>query len=277
MCKKTLKVQDESSAFRNVQNAYKEFETLCMVSHPGICRAIGMNTAEPIDGSESVNEDDDDNESATTISIYLEFLSRSLKEIIDKKLADNTLKVRIVVEIAHAINFIHRRGMIHRDIKVENIMLNSCFEAKLVDFGLVRIEEFFSGQDFVTTSLTKGIGTLAYMSPEMASEEEYSNKTDVYSFGIVLHYIFTGGLPAYSMKDKMLGKQIPLPSASSSVSEFCIDLISKCTSSKPDSRPSFEEILEDIRAHSYGLASEIDKSLIRRRDSELSFYESIKT
>ena len=161
----------------------------------------------------------------------------------------------------------------HRDLKLENIVMNSVFDSKIIDIGLVHASEMSA----TSTSLTNGIGTLAYMSPEMASEEEYSNKTDVYSFGIVLHYIFTGGLPAYSMKDKMLGKQIPLPSASSSVSEFCIDLISKCTSSKPDSRPSFEEILEDIRAHSYGLASEIDKSLIRRRDSELSFYESIKT
>ncbi|KAK8839917.1 hypothetical protein M9Y10_031631 [Tritrichomonas musculus] len=92
--------------------------------------------------------------------------------------------------------------MIHRDIKIENIMLNSAFDAKVVDFGLARIDECFTGKDFVSTSLTKGIGTLAYMSPEMASEEEYSNKTDVYSFGILLQYILIGKLPDYSLKDK---------------------------------------------------------------------------
>lgn len=55
------------------------------------------------------------------------------KECIDKKLLDNTLKVRI----AHALNFIHKNNMIHRDVKVENNMLNSDFDAKVVDFGLI--------------------------------------------------------------------------------------------------------------------------------------------
>ena len=71
---------------------------------------------------------------------------------------------------------IRKHSMIHRDIKIENIMLNSAFDAKVVDFGLARIDECFTGKDFVSTSLTKGIGTLAYMSPEMASEEEYSKR-----------------------------------------------------------------------------------------------------
>lgn len=59
------------------------------------------------------------------------------KECIDKKLLDNTLKVRIAVEVAHALNFIHKNNMIHRDVKVENNMLNSDFDAKVVDFGLI--------------------------------------------------------------------------------------------------------------------------------------------
>ncbi|KAK8839146.1 hypothetical protein M9Y10_027938 [Tritrichomonas musculus] len=271
LCKKTLKVQNESNAFRNAQNAYKEFEAMCFVRHPGICQAIGMNIAEPIEGAEPNEE----GETPTTISIYLEFLSRSLKECVDKKLLDNTLKARIVIDIVHALNFIHKHNMMHRDIKIENIMLNSAFEAKIVDFGLVRIDECFNGQDFVSNSLTKGIGTLAYMSPEMAGEEEYTNKTDVYSFGIVLHYIFVGRLPSYTMKDKMLGKKVPLPTASPQVSQLCVDLMSKCTDNNPEKRPSFQEILEHIRNSSYGLADEIDKGLVKRRDKELSFYESI--
>lgn len=275
LCKKTLKFQEQGNAFRNVQNAYKEFEALCLVKHPGICQAVGMNTAEPIEGTEATNEEEEE-KVPTTISIYLEYLSRSLKECIDKKILDNTLKVRIVVDIVHALNFIHKHNMIHRDIKIENIMLNSAFDAKVVDFGLARIDECFTGKDFVSTSLTKGIGTLAYMSPEMASEEEYSNKTDVYSFGILLHYIFVGKLPDYNLKDKLHSKPVPMPKPSSQVSQFCIDLMMKCTESKPDSRPSFEDILKEMRDNSYQLAAEIDLPLIKKRDNELSFYESLK-
>lgn len=50
----------------------------------------------------------------------------------------------------------------------------------------------------------------------------------------------------------------------------------KCTESKPDSRPSFEDILKEMRDHSYQLDAEIDLPLIKKRDNELSFYESLK-
>ena len=125
--------------------------------------------------------------------------------------------------------------------------------------------------------LIEGIGTLSYMSPEMINEENYDSKTDVYSYGIVLHYLFIGKLPVYNMKDKINGKAIPLPKPSSSITEFGIEMITKCTNHTPSKRPSFEEILKDIRAHSFSLAPEIDQALIIRRDRELSFYESQKS
>ena len=57
--------------------------------------------------------------------------------------------------------------------------------------------------------MTKGIGTLSFMSPEMLNKEDYDFKTDIYSFGVVLYFI--GNLPKYSLKDKMSGKPIQLP------------------------------------------------------------------
>lgn len=47
------------------------------------------------------------------------------------------MKIKIIIEIAHAMNYIHKKGMIHRDLKIENIMLNSVYQSKLVDFGLI--------------------------------------------------------------------------------------------------------------------------------------------
>ena len=57
---------------------------------------------------------------------------------------NNTMKTKIVIEIVHAMNYIHKKGLIHRDLKIENIMLNSVFEAKIVDFGLAKIDECFN-------------------------------------------------------------------------------------------------------------------------------------
>lgn len=167
--------------------------------------------------------------------------------------------------------------MIHRDLKIENIMLNSFFETKLVDFGLIRITEAaIDGFSFVEDSLTKGIGTLSYMSPEMDNEEEYDNKTDVYSFGIVLHCIFAGNLPKQSLRDKMNGKQINLPSPDENISSFCINLISQCLAFDPSKRPSFEQILNQLRENSYELVQGVNPSNLSMRDKELEYIEKYK-
>ena len=108
----------------------------------------------------------------------------------------------------------------------------------------------------------------------MLNEEEYDNKTDVYSFGIVIYFLFTGNLPKQSMKDKMKGKEINLPEKSSSISDFCIQLIKRCLSYDPKDRPSSEEILNDLRKNDYSLASSIDKSVVHQRDMELSLFEA---
>lgn len=141
--------------------------------------------------------------------MFLEFLDYKLNQVLKNADIKNTLKVRIVIEVAHAMKYIHKNGMIHRDLKVENIMLNAVLNCKVVDFGLVRILECFNeNYSFVHDSMTKGIGTFAYISPEMLNKENYDCKTDVYSFGILLFYIFVGKLPKQNLKDKLNGKQI---------------------------------------------------------------------
>lgn len=267
MCKKILK--ESSSSFNDLKNAIKEFEVLYSLNHPCICRAIGMNTSEKLRDS-NIDEDQD----ITTVAIFLEYLTYSLKDQLKKQI-DNTLKVRIVIDIVHAMRYIHKKGLIHRDLKIENIMLNSVFEAKVVDFGLVRIHESLSDDySFVNESMTKGVGTLAYMSPEMIGEKDYDYKTDVYSFGVVLYYIFVGNLPKYSITDKTNNKPFPLPSQSSSISSLCIDIIKKCTKHNPLDRPSFDDILNDLRKNNYSLADYVDQSIISRRDNEIELFET---
>lgn len=85
------------------------------------------------------------------------------------------------------------------------------------------------------------------MSPEILGEEDYYYKTDVYSFEIVLYYIYVGNLPNQNLRAKMAGKKIDLPSPSSSISECCIKLISMCLSDKPSERSSFVEIIDYLR------------------------------
>ena len=132
ICKKVLKYKNEQTNIKDAQNAMKEFQVLHDIDHPCICKSFYINTEEPID---IINKDEED--SVTTISLFLEFVEYGLSDILKNKIND-TLKANIVVEIAHAMKYLHARGMIHRDLKIENIMVNSVYQTKLVDFGLIK-------------------------------------------------------------------------------------------------------------------------------------------
>ena len=270
MCKKVLKYKEGQTTIKDAKRAIQEFHILYNISHPCICKALGINISEKM---ELVNKKGEKQE-ITTIAIFLEYIEYGLNEFLKAEI-NNTLKVRIILDIVHAMNYLHKHGMIHRDLKIENIMLNEFFETKLVDFGLMKITES-ALDDFscVEDSMTKGVGTLAYMSPEMMNEEDnYDSKTDVYSFGVVLHFIFTGKFPKQKMMDKMIGKPVELPSPSKLISPFCIKLISMCLEYSPSKRPSFKEILDLMRENSYGLVDGINYSLLKKRDSDLSLIE----
>lgn len=71
---------------------------------------------------------------------------------------------------------------------------------------------------------------------------------------MILFYIFSECLPKDSMKDKTIGKAVPIPSHSPLMSDFCLDLISKCLRNDPNERPTFIQIMEEIRKNSYQLS-----------------------
>ncbi|KAK8849859.1 hypothetical protein M9Y10_018445 [Tritrichomonas musculus] len=111
---------------------------------------------------------------------------------------------------------------------------------------------------------------------EKIEGEDYRNKTDVYSFGVILYRIFYGSLPKQSLKDKTNGVKIAINNPTPPVSDFCADLIKKCLESSPSKRPSFSKILQLVREKSFMLATDVDPSLIKKRDEELEKFESNK-
>jgi serine/threonine protein kinase len=124
--------------------------------------------------------------------IVLEFLDGgdTLKGYIDK---DNLLSVERTVEIlfqcAKALDYAHRRGVIHRDIKATNIMLTADGRVKICDFG---IAQYSAGDQTQVMGL---LGSPRYMSPEQAREEDVTSQTDIYSLGIVAYELLTGKAP----------------------------------------------------------------------------------
>ena len=106
----------------------------------------------------------------------------------------------IALQTCDALAEAHTHGIIHRDIKPENILLTNRGRVKLVDFGLTKAVPPKAGIGGATAaeSLTESgtvMGTLSYMSPEQLRGERLDERTDIFSFGIVLHEMITGDLP----------------------------------------------------------------------------------
>ena len=145
--------------------------------------------------------------------IAMELLEgQTLKHRMGRTPMDCALVVDIGIQIANALDAAHNRGIVHRDIKPANIFLTSRNQAKVLDFGLAKVEARFHGSgDTVAggdlpresqgataadlTSPGSSIGTVAYMSPEQARGEELGPHTDLFSFGVVLYEMATGTLP----------------------------------------------------------------------------------
>ena len=126
-----------------------------------------------------------------TYYIAMEYVAgRSLKSIIREDGAlDPVTAIEIVVQILRAARFAHRRGVIHRDLKPHNVILDEEGRARVTDFGIARA----GASDMTLTGSV--MGTAQYLSPEQAQGFAVSSASDLYSVGVILYELLTGAVP----------------------------------------------------------------------------------
>ena len=167
----------------------REALAACALNHPNICTIYDVG---------------EENGRAFIAMEYLE--GKTLKELSGNKPLDVQRALQIAIEVADALASAHAKGIIHRDIKPSNILIAESGRAKILDFGLAKIEERTATSDSETVdakvadadSLTitgSPTGTVAFMSPEQVRGEKVDARTDLFSFGVVLYGLVTGQQP----------------------------------------------------------------------------------
>src|SRR3982074_2283668 len=126
-----------------------------------------------------------------TYYIAMEYLpGRSLKQLIRQEAPLDPIRaIDITIQIRKAARFAHRRGVIHRDLKPHNVIIDDSNQAKVTDFGIARA----GASDMTETGSI--MGTAQYLSPEQAQGHSVSATSDLYSIGVVLYEMLTGRVP----------------------------------------------------------------------------------
>ena len=150
-----------------------EAQAAAGLNHPGICTIYGV---EEEDGS---------------LFIAMEYVDGgTLRDTIAQRKPSVESVIQISIQIGEALAEAHGKGIVHRDIKSDNIMLTSKGQAKVMDFGLAKLK---GALKLTRTSST--VGTLAYMAPEQIQGGEVDVRSDLFAFGVLLFEMLTGALP----------------------------------------------------------------------------------
>src|SRR5918911_4356196 len=186
-----------------------------------------------------------------TYYMVMEFVSGgTLKDrIASEGPLDTVTAAELGSQVAEALAFAHERGVIHRDVKSQNILLTASGDAKVADFGIARAA---AATAISRTGLI--LGTISYMSPEQAMGEPTGPASDLYSLGVVLYEMLTGELPfeaegplATAMKH-VTEQPLPPRKRNPSVPEGMDALVMELLAKKPENRyGSAAELVGDLR------------------------------
>jgi predicted Ser/Thr protein kinase len=168
----------------------QEAQALGRLQHPGIAQIYEAGTADTGFGPQPY--------------FAMEFIrGRSLKDYVEEHHLDTRQRLEMFARIAEAVHHAHQRGLIHRDLKPGNILVDEAGQPKILDFGVVRVTDS-DAQATMQTDVGQLVGTLAYMSPEqvVADPLELDTRSDVYALGVILYEMLAGRLP-YTISKKL--------------------------------------------------------------------------
>ncbi|KAI0511003.1 hypothetical protein KFK09_011619 [Dendrobium nobile] len=184
-----------------------------------------------------------------------QFLSRR-----QNRSAPLNIAVRQALDVARGMAYIHGLGCIHRDLKSDNLLICADRSIKIADFGVARIEVHPEG-------MTPETGTYRWMAPEMIQRRPYTQKVDVYSFGIVLWELITGMVPFQNMTAVQAAFAVVNKGARPIIPTDCPPslgvIMTQCWDANPDVRPPFGEVVKMLEVVQTELATSVRRARFR--------------
>jgi len=230
---KTVAIKLLNRKMMKNRQVIKEFKAeigiMCQLDHPNVIKCLGTCTKPP------------------TYMMITEFMPRgTLFDVLHKGQVQLNwvLMKRIVMDIARGMSYIHASSLLHRDLKSSNLLLDGSFNVKISDFGLVHFVDI--EQDSLGGGPVGHAGTFQYMAPEVIAHESATEKSDVYSFAIVLWEIMARKLPYVGMDPEAVAQNVLSSHLRPPILPFFPQpmavLMNACWHYIPAKRPSFVEI-----------------------------------
>jgi serine/threonine protein kinase/tetratricopeptide (TPR) repeat protein len=250
---------------RTIERFKNELKLARRITHKNVCRMHDIH------------------EDAGTIFITMEYLAgEDLKNLIQRTGLLSVEKAVVVAkQVCKGLSEAHRLGVIHRDLKPQNIMIDSQGNAKIMDYGIARQ---LSGPEITAAGII--MGTPLYISPEQVEGASVDQRTDIYALGVILYEMVTGHPPfegdnglSVALKHKTEVPKSPRDS-NAQLPEELDRLILKCLSKKQDQRyQSAEELFAELTRAGKGITGETpvtaEKRTVTMTRDEREFINSI--
>lgn len=216
-----------------------EVQIMSVLRHPNIARLLGACMEPP------------------NRCLVVELLTRgSLWGVLRSKAMDEATRVRFILDTARGMSYLHNfhPPILHRDLKSPNLLVDSNYQIKISDFGLARVKAHVQ-------TMTGNCGTVQWMAPEVLGNQKYNEKSDVFSFGIVVWEIMTGECPYDGMSQiqaalGVLNRNLR-PTIPTKAPKFLAQLMKACWNRQPELRPSFLQIVKALKDYSERKANEL--------------------
>jgi tRNA A-37 threonylcarbamoyl transferase component Bud32 len=171
------------------------------------------------------------------------FEGKTLRELLRKGPIDAYLALRIARDVAAALGAVHEAGIVHRDVKPTNVLVDQHANVRIADFGVAR---------FITDDSSSGmmVGTMKYMSPEQARGKDADRRADVFSLGVVMYEMLNGKPPFGGTLDALIArvnKPPPELPAELDLPDVVRGIVRRCMQRRPEHRyASIEPLIDDI-------------------------------